>query len=164
MQDFKEQRFTSDYSDALAEHLAQRSEATLQRARELGGLANSLGVSPHEIVAIHALAINTIVPPYRVNELTYSVEFIKLTLQTLDSEVRQRKAHFRRMAAHELRTPLTTLRLSLQVGLGRLEKGEPVDPSTLQKALGLVDKLAAKISDLFAKPDDDLTKPPQVTP
>jgi signal transduction histidine kinase len=164
MQDVKEQQFTSDYSEALAEHLAQRSESTLQRARELGGVANSLGVSSHEIVAIHALAMNTIVPPYRVNELTHSVEFIRLTLQTLDSEVCLRKTHFRRMAAHELRTPLTTLRLSLQVGLGRLEKGEPVDPSTLQKALALVDKLAAKISELFAKPDDDQTNPPQARP
>jgi signal transduction histidine kinase len=164
MQDVKEQRFASDYSEALAEHLAQPSESTLQRARELGTLANSLGVLSHEIVAIHGLAMNTIVPPGRVNELADSVEFIKLALQTLDSEVRLRKAHLRRMAAHELRTPLTTLRLSLQVGLGRLEKGEPVDPSTLQKALVLVDRLAARINDLLAKPDDDLTNPPQATP
>jgi len=164
MQDVKEQRFTSDYSDALAAHLAQQTESTLHCARELGALANSLGVMSHEIVAIHALAMNAIVPQGGLNELTSSVEFLKLALQTLDWEVRLRKVHFRRMAAHELRTPLTTLRLSLQVGLGRLENGEGVDPSTLQKALALVDKLAAKINDLFAKPDDDLTNPPQVTP
>jgi len=164
MQNVKEHQFTSDYSEALAEHLAQRSESTLQRARELGALANSLGVSSYEIVVMHGLALNTIAPPGSVNELADSVEFIKLALQTLDSEVRLRRAHFRRMAAHELRTPLTTLRLSLQVGLGRLEKGEPVDPSTLRKALALVDKLAAKISDLLSKPNDDLTNPPQATP
>ena len=164
MQDIKERRFTSDYREALAEHQAQRSELTLQRAGELGALANSLGVPSYEIVAIHALAMNAIVPEGRVNELTDSVEFLKLALQTLDWEVRMNKVHSRRMAAHELRTPLTTLRLSLQVGLGRLEKGEPVDPSTLQKALALVDKLAAKISDLLAKPDDHLTNPPRATP
>ena len=68
------------------------------------------------------------------------------------------------MAAHERRTPLTTLRLSLQVGLVCIEKGEPVDPSTLQNALALVDKVAVKISDLLAKPDDDLTNRFQATP
>ena len=164
MQDIKERRFTSDYREALAAHLAQQSELTLQRAGELGAFANSLGVPSYEIVAIHALAMNAIVPECRVNELRDSVEFLKLALQTLDSEVRLRNVHFRRMAAHELRTPLTTLRLSLQVGLGRLEKGDPVDPFTLQKALALVDKLAAKISELFAKPDDELTNPPQARP
>ena len=164
MQGVKGQGFTSDYSEAIAEHLAQQSESTLQRARELGALANSLGVLSHEIVAIHALAINAIVPQGGVNELTDSFEFLKLALQTLEREARLRKVQLNRMAAHELRTPLTTLRLSLQVGLGRLEKGEPVDPSTLQKALALVDKLAAKISDLLAKPDEHLTTPPQATP
>lgn len=164
MQDHKEQRFTSDYNKALAEHLAQRSESTLQSAGELGSLANSLGVLSHEIVAIHALAMNAIVSQGRVNEVTDSVEFLKLALQAFDRAVQVRKVQFRRMAAHELRTPLTTLRLSLQVGLGRLEKGEPVDPSTLQKALALVDKLAAKVSELLAKPDDDLTQPPQAMP
>jgi len=164
MQDVKVQRFASDYGKALAQHLARPSESTLQLARELGGLANSLGVSSHEIVAIHALAMNGIVPQGKVNELADPVEFLKLTLQTLDGEDRRHNVHFGRMAAHELRTPLTTLRLSLQVDLGRLEKGEPVDRATLQKALALVDKLAAKISDLLAKPDDDLTHAPQATP
>ena len=164
MQGVKGRGFTSDYNEALAEHLAQRSESTIQRARELGALANSLGVLSHEIVTIHALAMNAIVSEGRVNELAHSFEFLKLALQTLDREARLRNVHFGRMAAHELRTPLTTLRLSLQVGLGRLEKGEPVDPSTLQKALALVDKLAAKISDLLAKPDEHLTTPPQATP
>jgi signal transduction histidine kinase len=106
MQNVKEQRFTFGYREALAEHQAQRSESTLQRAREFGSLAHSLGVLSHELIVIHALAMNAIVPEGRVNELTDSVEFLNLVLQTLDWEVRLRNVHLKRMAAHELRTPL----------------------------------------------------------
>ena len=50
--------------------------------------------------------------------------------------------------AHELRTPLTTLRLALQVGLGRLQRGRSIEPSTFEKALAQVDHLAALITKL----------------
>jgi signal transduction histidine kinase len=53
-----------------------------------------------------------------------------------------------RIIAHELRSPLTTLRLALQLGLGRLQKGEAVEPHALQRALAQVDEITAMIGEL----------------
>jgi two-component system, OmpR family, sensor histidine kinase VicK len=61
---------------------------------------------------------------------------------------RQLPPGFLKLVAHELRSPLTTLRLALQLALGRLQRGESVEPRTLQKALVQVDEMCATITEL----------------
>ncbi len=164
MQEVTELPFSSDYSQALAEHMVQGDDSTLRRARELGSIANSLGVCSHEIAAFHAAAMLAMTPQGGLKEFTRSAEFLTEALQALDFDLRLRGVHFRKMAAHELRTPLTTLRLVLQVGIGRLEKGESLEPPTLHKALAQVDKLATRISELLGKSDDAFRRLPSSPP
>jgi two-component system, OmpR family, sensor histidine kinase VicK len=61
---------------------------------------------------------------------------------------RQLPPGFLKLVAHELRSPLTTLRLALQLALGRLQRGESVEPRMLQKALAQVDEMCATITEL----------------
>ena len=53
-----------------------------------------------------------------------------------------------KLIAHELRSPLTSLRLALQIGLGRVQRGRTIEPTTFEKALAQVDDLAALITAL----------------
>lgn len=53
-----------------------------------------------------------------------------------------------RRVSHELLTPLTTVRLALQLGLGRLQRGDCLDPASLQRALSQVDEMVRLISQL----------------
>ncbi len=153
-------RFTNEYELALAEYMAQDEGSTLGRAWELGRLARSLGVLPYEIVAVHAAALVNCAPKSGVREFTVAAEFLTQSLQAFEEELALQRRHSLKRAAHELRTPLTTLRLSLQVGLGRLEKGGTLEAPVLQKALVQTDKLAAKITELLSRSDDGSSDPP----
>ena len=164
MTDDTRPNFTTEYQTALAQYLAEGQACTLEHARELGGLAKSLGVLSHEIVAAHAAALLACAPQGGVKEFAASCEFLTRSLQELEVESALQRAHSQKRAAHELRTPLTTLRLSLQVGVGRLEKGDTVDAQMLQKAIAQVDKLAAKISELLANSNDAFRNSPSVNP
>lgn len=159
MQEESQVPFASEYQQALAEYVAVQDESNLHRARELGGLANSLGVLSHEFVALHAAALLSCAPEGGVKQFTTAAEFLTQSLEALERASAQRRSQVLKRAAHELRTPLTTLRLTLQVGLGRLEKGDNVDAPTLQKALGHVDKLTAKITELLSGADNIFGKP-----
>ena len=94
------------------------------------------------------------------HEFAVAAEFLAQVLRALEEEHSQHRRHSLRRVAHELRTPLTTLRLALQVALGHLEKGGTVESTVLHKAIGLADKLAAKISELVARSDDGLHEAP----
>ena len=150
MQEESQTPFTSEYQLALTQYVATQDESNLQRARELGGLANSLGVLSHELVALHAAGLLACAPEGGVKQFTTAAEFLTQSLEALEQASAHQRAQVLKRAAHELRTPLTTLRLTLQVGLGRLEKGDNVDAPTLQKALSHVDKLTAKITELLS--------------
>ncbi|MGE5786611.1 MAG: sensor histidine kinase [Myxococcales bacterium] len=53
-----------------------------------------------------------------------------------------------RRVSHELLTPLTTVRLALQLGLGRIQRGDRLEPASLQRALSQVDEIVRLISQL----------------
>lgn len=164
MQEENQSRFSSEYERALAQYMAQTDEATLQRARELGALAQSLGILSYEIVAIHAAALLACAQNSGLKEFTAAAEFLTQSLQALEMKLALYRDHALKRAAHELRTPLTTLRLSLQVGLGRLEKGDTLKPPTLLKAIAQVDKLTSKIAELLSRSDDLFRSPPSTIP
>ena len=124
MQEESQTPFASEYQLALAQFVATQDESNLQRARELGGLANSLGVLSHEFVAIHAAALLSCAPEGGVKQFTTAAEFLTRALEALELASAHRRSQVLKRAAHELRTPLTTLRLTLQVGLGRLLKAQ----------------------------------------
>ena len=50
--------------------------------------------------------------------------------------------------AHELRTPLTTLRLALQLGRGRLQRGAAIELTTVERALSQVDQMTALLAQM----------------
>lgn len=59
------------------------------------------------------------------------------------------KTHFLDVAAHELKTPITAFSLLIQVTKKKLEKGEPVEMSTLIRLQGQVDRLALLVTELL---------------
>lgn len=64
--------------------------------------------------------------------------------------------------AHELLSPLTTLRLSLQVGRTKVQRGEALELGTLDRALRQVDEVVGLITHLrdaarLARPDIEVT-------
>ena len=150
IQDVNELPFTSEYRQALAQHMAQMDEGT-ERAREIGGLAKSCGMLSHEVVGIHAEALCRCVPECGPQDVAVATAFLKESLRALESEAALQREHALKKAAHELRTPLTTLRLALQVSIGRLEKGDQIEVATLQKSLTLIDKLTEKIAELVSQ-------------
>jgi signal transduction histidine kinase len=162
MQEDSELHFSSKYEQALAQYLAKRDLDTLQQAREIAALAMSLGVPFHEMVAVHAAAFLGIVPKGGAKECTVAAEFLTQSLQALEAEVMVQRANSLKRAAHELRTPLTTLRLALQLGLGRLEKGGAIDAPMLQKSLAQVDKLTAAITELVSRSVHSMHSPPSL--
>ena len=165
MVDTPQTRFSVEYERALAAHLRNGDDSALQNARELGGLARSLGISPREVVAVHSAALIACAPQSGIKEFTTAAEFLVQSLQSLEVEVGLQRRHSLRRAAHELRTPLTTLRLALQVALGHLEKGGLVEAPALHKALAQVDKLAAKITEMVSQTDEAFqSTPPPASP
>ena len=148
--DVSELPFTSKYTQALAQHMAQLDDGTAQRAREIGSLAKSCGMLSYEIVGIHAEALCRCVPECGPKEFAVGTAFLTESLRALESEVALQREHALKRAAHELRTPLTTLRLALQVSIGRLEQGDAIEVATLQKSLAMIDKLTAKIAELVS--------------
>ena len=164
MVDTSQTRFSVEYEQALAAYLANSDDSTLQRARELGAMARSLGVLPCEVVAVHAAALVARAPQSGIKEFTAAAEFLIQSLQSLEVELDLQRRYSIKRAAHELRTPLTTLRLALQVALGRLEKGGLVDAAALQKALAQVDKLAAKITEMVSRTDEAFQATPPSAP
>jgi signal transduction histidine kinase len=153
MQRATELPFTSEYRRALAQHMSQPDDASIQRAREMGSVAKSLSMLSHEVVAAHADALCADSPQCGTKESVNATLFLVEALRALESETATQRERSLRRAAHELRTPLTTLRLTLQVSLGRLEKGDTIEPAVFQKAIAQVDKLAANIAELVAPQD-----------
>ncbi len=151
MREVTELPFTSEYKQALAQHMAQVDDDTVRRAREIGSLAKSCGMLPHELVSIHADALRVSVPHCGPEEFATAAAFLAGSLQALESELALQREQVLKRAAHDLRTPLTTLRLALQVSLGRLARGDSIEPATLQKALVLIDNLTAKIAELVSQ-------------
>lgn len=144
-------RFRSEYEQGLARHMAWGDEDTLPNTCVIGGLAHLHERLPHEIVAVHCAALFACVPRSGATEFALAAEFLVQSLEAFQSKLAKHRGETIKRAAHELRTPLTTLRLALQVGLGRLEKGDTLEPSSLWKALAQVDKLTVKISELLAE-------------
>jgi signal transduction histidine kinase len=145
-----ESDFASEYQLALTEHLKQAGSVDTQRLSKLDELARSLRLSVHEIVAGHAESLRVCLPETaRARDYTAATEFLKVLCQLAEAGTASERERFLRKVAHTIRTPLTTLRLSLQVGVGRLEKGEPITVLTLQKAIDQVDKLTAEVRELF---------------
>ncbi len=144
-----ESRFATEYASALSEFLAVQSETSLRRAGEIGRLACALSVPLHEIVATHTAALRSSLAGVSELDSRSAAEFLVLCCQSAETANAADHQEFLRRLAHELRTPLTTLRLSLQVCLSKLDKGDPVTPAALQKSISQVDRLAAVIGELF---------------
>jgi signal transduction histidine kinase len=142
-----ESRFASEYNHALSEYLASADESGLIRASELGARARALALPVHELVAVHRSAL--LAACGASDGQQRAAEFLIRSCEAAEAERSAGHEQFLRQVAHELRTPLTTLRLSLQVSLGKLEKGEAIAPLAIQKAISQVDKLTTIIGDLF---------------
>lgn len=153
MQEVTELPFDIEYRQALTQHIDQSDDCSLQAAHGIGCLAKSFGMSCHEVVLTHAEALRAYSPLCGSNQLALATAFLAEVLRSLETESATQQQHSLKRAAHELRTPLTTLRLALQVSLGRLEKGDTIEPAVLQKALMQVNKLAATIAELVSSRD-----------
>jgi signal transduction histidine kinase len=83
------------------------------------------------------------------------------------STTNRENASFLRCLAHELLSPLTTLRLALQIGRTKVQRGESLEISTLDRALRQVDELVSLITQMreaarLARGDTELTPMEQV--
>jgi signal transduction histidine kinase len=113
-------------------------------------LARSLQIPVHEIVANHADSLFTCLPAdAQASDYKAATEFLRTLCEVAAAAAATEREQFLRKLAHALRTPLTTLRLSLQVGVGRVERGEPLTAATLQKSIAQIDKIAAQIAEIF---------------
>ncbi len=149
-----ESHFASEYGRALADHLKQAGGVDDHRVRELDALARSLHIPLHEIVANHSDSLSACLPGGpQPCDYSAATDFLRALCQAAESGDMSEREQFLRKLAHAIRTPLTTLRLSLQVAVGQLEKGEPVSTAMLQKSIAQVDKLTAQIGELFKNPD-----------
>jgi len=150
--------FKVEYELALIQYMAKGDQEPFFSVRDIGRLAESLGLLSHEVVAVHSAALTSRVPQNEPYQVTAAAEFLIQSLQALELAWDLHRHQNLKRAAHELQTPLAALRFAIQVGLGCVERGDTLDPITLHKALTQVDKLNPKIAELLSESDDVLMR------
>lgn len=150
-----------DFRLALVQYISGADASAIELARALGKEACSQGMTSADIASVFTLALTA----SSLSAIDYDVvtagSFLEAALASYESESSVGRAKELKRLAHEFRTPLTTLRLTLQVALGTLNKGETLDASALNKAISHVDKLALKITELLSNSGEP-TSPPRI--
>lgn len=137
------------YIEGLASCLQSQGQTDTQVARELGKGAAAIAATSVDILTIHNRSLAAL--PASPSHASQAFEYLITALAGYEEEAARLRGLTLRKSAHDLRTPLTTLRLTLQVAQGKLQRGDAVDSQMLERAITQVDRLNDSLHAVVSK-------------